>query len=206
MMKAPGPVAASGLGLDTALAFTFMPEKLQSRVGCGCHNSLARMWAATLGTKSRQFEAVGPGRAGSRVHGILKRPELGARCTRVAWAASGPIKMLKPTCFSLGGCTSWQGVGRQEIGATLSVKLLGCSEVCALHMRTWACVCVCACMWACVCACTWAYVSLDTWSYVCMRVVCGHVGLCVCEVCSCGRMCGWHVGLCVVSHGRQVGA
>lgn len=87
------------------------------------------------------------------------------------------------------------------------MKLLGCSEVCALHMRTWSCVC--ACVRACgpvYCACTWAYVSLDTWSYVCMRVVLGCVGLCVCEVCSCGRMCGWHVGLCVVSHGRQVGA
>lgn len=188
VMKAPGPVAASGLGLDPALSFTFMPEKLQPRVGCGCHNSSARMWAAILGTKSRQFEAVGPGRAGSRVHGILKSPELGARCTRVGWASSGPIKTLKPACFSLGGCTSWQGVGWQEIGATLSVKLLGCSEVCALHVCTWACV------------------LLDPWAYVCMRVVCGPVGLCVSAVCSYGHVCVWHVGLCVVSHGRQVGA
>lgn len=62
MMKAPGPVAASGLGLDTALAFTFMPEKLQSRVGCGCHNSLARMWAATLRRRKQAIRSCGTGR------------------------------------------------------------------------------------------------------------------------------------------------
>lgn len=33
VMRAPGPVAASGLGLDSALSFTFLPEKLQPRVG-----------------------------------------------------------------------------------------------------------------------------------------------------------------------------
>ena len=92
VMKAPGPVPASGLGLDSALSFTFMPEKLQPRVGRGCHNSSARVWAVILGMKSRQFEAVGLGRAGSRVHGILKCPELRARRRRVGQAASDPIK------------------------------------------------------------------------------------------------------------------
>ena len=62
------------------------------------------------------------------------------------------------------------------------MKLLGCVEVCALHVSTWACVRVCAVF-------IWARVWLDTWACVCMHVVCSH----------------GHMGLCVVSPGGQGG-
>lgn len=120
-----------------------------------------------LGMKSRQLEAVGPGRAGTSVHGILERlssgPDAGAwgGCLRshqdVLIPLASPGRRHEPA-----------GAGWQDTGATLSVRLLGRVAVCALHVCSWACVrvcgvficvqCVCMCMPVCTCVwepCVW---------------------------------------------------